>query len=121
MRFRKVRFGALSIDDWELSDGQTWCLLGGNASGKSQLAALAAGERDPEEGCITERPERARLVSFEEEQARYERELKNDDTDYLDRIDAGTTRWVWMCLRMRSRLGSGMGTMPTLGSMVANG
>lgn len=91
MRFRKVRFGALSIDDWELSDGQTWCLLGGNASGKSQLAALAAGERDPEEGCILDRPARARLVSFEEEQARYERELKNDDTDYLDRIDAGTT------------------------------
>jgi len=71
--------------------GETWCILGSNASGKGLLAALLTKEESPEYGEIINAPQHVRSVSFEDQQAVYELQLRNDDTDYLDRIDHGTT------------------------------
>ncbi len=71
--------------------GETWCILGSNASGKGLLASLLCRAESPEAGDIIDAPLRIRCVSFENQQAFYELELRNDDTDFLDRIDPGTT------------------------------
>ncbi len=91
MRLVKIRHKSLSIDHWETAPEETWCLLGGNASGKGMLADLISGETTPETGQIENAPTDVRVASFERQQAVYEDELRNDDTDYLDRIDTGTT------------------------------
>lgn len=90
MRLRSVSYGILQIDDWNIQSEEAWCILGGNASGKSQLATVLS-EDVQFEGQIDEPLKRCASVSLESLQAEYERELANDDTDFLDRIDYGST------------------------------
>lgn len=68
-----------------------WCFLGGNGSGKSLLAAALAGRMEPSEGRVLDAPRRRDLVSFEATQARYEAELRADDTNFTDEVDAGSS------------------------------
>ncbi|EDY81492.1 ABC transporter, ATP-binding protein [Verrucomicrobiia bacterium DG1235] len=91
MRIKSLKRGPLTIDDWTIDSRDTWCVLGGNASGKSLLAAVLAGEISPEAGSIQERPKRCSLISFESLQNEYEQELAKDDSDFLDRIDYGSS------------------------------
>lgn len=91
MRLESIRHRELAIDSWTLRPGQTWCVWGGNGSGKSQLAALVAGKDEPRSGQVLERPARVSWVSFETQQARFEEELRNDETDITDSVDIGTT------------------------------
>ncbi|MEM9161151.1 MAG: ATP-binding cassette domain-containing protein [Verrucomicrobiota bacterium] len=90
MRLRSLKFRKLKVDSWDLPLSQTWCILGGNGSGKSLLASLIAGESKPDSGEILDLPPRVGWASFETQQATYEHELENDDTDFLDRIDTGS-------------------------------
>ena len=62
--------------------GQSWGVVGRNGGGKTSLAASLT-----ESGQFT----RSALVSFEVEDALLEREIREDDTDFLDRIDPGRT------------------------------
>ncbi|MEJ6560147.1 MAG: ATP-binding cassette domain-containing protein [Akkermansiaceae bacterium] len=62
---------------FDLQDSHTG-IIGRNGSGKSQFAAALA-ESSPD----------SVLVSFETEDALLEREIREDDTDFLDRIDPG--------------------------------
>lgn len=91
MLLEDLRYRNLRIDRWETAPGETWCLIGGNASGKSLLASLLSGDSSPESGTIDQLSERVSWASFEVQQSTYEAELENDDTDYLDRIDHGST------------------------------
>ncbi|TXR54667.1 molybdate ABC transporter ATP-binding protein ModF [Reinekea thalattae] len=77
--------------NWSIEAGQSWALLGTNASGKSTLAKLICGELDASKGELTERPHRAISVSLENQQAIYEQELYRDDSDFMDRIDHGSS------------------------------
>ena len=63
----------------EVSPGDIWSILGSNASGLDTLFNGWAGHLP---GIHT--------VSFKDQQAVYEAELKKDDTDFLDRLDPGT-------------------------------
>lgn len=91
MKFRKVTAASLHLGDWEIEPGQSLCVYGGNASGKSLLAELCAGVRNPESGTIEGARPSVAFLSFESQQADYERELQNDDSDFLDRMDFGST------------------------------
>ena len=91
MILHKLRLGPLRIDDWTIDARHTWCLLGGNASGKSLLAEVICDPSILASGEVLDPPRRPALVSFETIQASYEWELKHDDTDFLDRIDYGST------------------------------
>lgn len=91
MILKILHYRTLQIDHWEIHSGETWCLLGGNASGKGLLATLLTGKEKPEKGEIIDLPAPTIWASFERQQEIYERELKNDETDYLDRFDPGTT------------------------------
>ncbi|VFQ43747.1 ATP-binding cassette domain-containing protein [Desulfoluna butyratoxydans] len=72
-----------------LSPGQVWAVTGPNGSGKSALGTLLAGKAEPTSGSLTGRPEAVGHLSFEEHLATIEREIREDDTDYMDRIDPG--------------------------------
>lgn len=91
MRFRSVRHGGLSIDEWVVQEDESWVLLGRNGSGKRLLATLIMSGRQPEQGCIEALPATVQLLSFETQQAFYEHELYLDDTDFMDQLDPGTT------------------------------
>lgn len=81
----------LKIDFWEMPDDGFCTLIGNNASGKSTLANIIAGLERPEQGKLRDAPLLTRIVSLESQQELYEEELKNDDTDFMDRIDHGST------------------------------
>lgn len=91
MRISDLKASSLYIQDWEIQSGEAWCILGGNASGKGLLASVLTGELKPESGEIDELPRPVSWVSFEQQHAFYEEELRNDDTDFIDRLDTGST------------------------------
>lgn len=91
MRIQKLQTNALHLSDWDLLPEQIWCVLGNNASGKSQLAAALCGEPLAGEVQIEDAPASAAWVGFETLQSQYEAQLAQDDTDFLDRQDHGST------------------------------
>lgn len=91
MRISRLNASFLFIQDWEIQSGESWCILGGNASGKGLLASILTGELKPESGEIDGLPLPASCVSFEQQHAFYEEQLRNDDTDFIDRLDTGST------------------------------
>lgn len=63
----------------EIKAGESWGIVGRNGSGKTTLATALAEKYE------------AALVSFELEDALLEREIREDDSEFLDRIDFGRT------------------------------
>ncbi|MFT6863754.1 MAG: molybdate transport system ATP-binding protein [Akkermansiaceae bacterium] len=66
-------------DGIQIGVGRSWAIIGRNGSGKSTLAARIAAEHG------------GTLVSFELENELLEREIREDDSEFLDRIDFGRT------------------------------
>ncbi|MBT8045337.1 MAG: ATP-binding cassette domain-containing protein, partial [Verrucomicrobiae bacterium] len=82
---------SVGVDRFAILPGQHWGVIGGNGSGKSTFAAmlssastLAEAQRHPE-------LEKILTVSFEDEQKLLEREIYEDDSEALDKIDTGRT------------------------------
>ena len=90
LEIQGLHSGELTIDSFAVRDGQIWCVLGGNNSGVQVLPALLSGKIDAGEYDQVRVPEDFRVVSFSGQQELYEKEVRNDDSDYLDRIDPGT-------------------------------
>ncbi|YCM43776.1 molybdate ABC transporter ATP-binding protein ModF [Verrucomicrobiaceae bacterium 227] len=67
---------------FEILAGEAWGVVGRNGSGKSGLAVRISGA---DEGAFTRRA----LVSFELEDALLEREIREDDSEFLDKQDPG--------------------------------
>jgi molybdate transport system ATP-binding protein len=65
------------VSDFEVKPGRSLGVVGRNGSGKTTLAATLAKEHD------------GTLVSFELENELLEREIREDDSEFLDRIDFG--------------------------------
>ncbi len=87
MIFQQFHTQHLNIKHWSLEPGQCWAVLGRNGSGKKLLAQAILDQL----ALAQNQHLKAKLLSFEQQQAFYEEELKNDDTDFLDRLDPGTT------------------------------
>jgi len=76
--------------NWHIPAGQSWVVLGTNASGKSTLARLLTGDLACTRGRIEDQNHSAAWVSLESQQELYERELYRDDTDFMEQFDDGT-------------------------------
>jgi molybdate transport system ATP-binding protein len=81
---------SLEIDHFTAHKGEAWCLLGQNHSGIDQFIQLfSITDSSSFSGNIV-LPTSPAIVSFSRQQEIFEEELKNDDTDFLDKIDPGT-------------------------------
>lgn len=90
MQIQNLRLENLQIDKLITHPGESWCLYGGNQSGIDDLIELFSAKNGKVAADILELPEKLGILSFRIQQEIFEEELRNDDTDYLDRFDPGT-------------------------------
>jgi len=81
---------SLTIKNWDIAPDQHWGLFSTNTQTTHLLAALFSGTIQAESGQILNMPH-YEIVSLEEQQALLAEEIANDDTDFMDRIDTGST------------------------------
>lgn len=77
---------SVKVPRFSMRPGEHWAIIGGNGSGKSTFASMLADE-SLAESCL----EKILTVSFEREQALLEREIYEDDSEFMDKIDHGRT------------------------------
>ncbi len=90
MRIEKLHHPKISVDALTTTPGQTWCLYGDNRSGLDDLIEILSGRLSDCSAHLLQLPERLGVLSFRQEQERFEEELRNDDSDFLDHPDPGT-------------------------------
>ncbi|MCQ9100601.1 molybdate ABC transporter ATP-binding protein ModF [Vibrio alginolyticus] len=81
----------LFIDDWKINTQQSWGIFSADGDIGSLLGDLICDEMSPDSGEIELNGLSVAQVSLSEQQRLLERELEKDDTDFLDRIDQGST------------------------------
>ena len=74
-----------------LRAGECWGVIGGNGSGKSLFAEALTGEAELPGYVRQSALRKVICVSFEDEQSLLEREIYEDDSEFMDRIDHGRT------------------------------
>jgi molybdate transport system ATP-binding protein len=91
MLLQDIKTDQLQIEQWEMQPDQCWAVLARNGSGKQMLTGVITGESLLNTGSVTHNLANIGVLSFETQQALYEHELKIDDSDFMDRLDPGTT------------------------------
>ena len=91
MQLLNLRTPHLNIAHWRLHSDECWAVLGRNGSGKRHLANILTGKTEFYSGSIDMSYRQVTLLSFEQQQAFYEQELHNDDTEFMDMLDPGTS------------------------------
>lgn len=83
----------LQIKHLKTSPGQSWCFYGENNSSIHHFMLLLEGQLSDAQSSakVLELDKNPGILSFRAQQELYEEELRNDDTDFLDRIDPGTS------------------------------
>jgi len=81
----------VAVAQFEMQAGEHWAVIGGNGAGKSTFAAMLAGEIKLDDTQRITPYERVFSISFEEEQRLLEREIYEDDSEWLNKIDQGRT------------------------------
>lgn len=90
MRIDNFRHKDLQIDAFLTKPGEAWCLFGENRSGIDSFIDLLSGKLVDFSAEILHLPEQPCILSFQVQQEIYEEELRNDESDFLDRMDPGT-------------------------------
>ena len=85
-----LRHPHLNIDRLTVDPGQRWCFWGTARSGINEFLALLEGRLSDWSAERYEPPDSASIISFAIQQDIFEEELRNDDSDFLDRPDPGT-------------------------------
>ena len=90
MKIENIKTPDLNIPLFEAVPGQFWCILGQNRSGiDSFFSLLFPGHAKIPDAQIC-LPKDMGIFSFAGQQEVFEQELKNNDTDFMDRLDPGT-------------------------------
>lgn len=90
MRINNFRHPDLHIDEFASAPGEAWCVFGENHSGIDRLIELLAGQLTDGRADILVLPDRPGVLTFRRQQALFEEEIRNDDSDFLNRTDPGT-------------------------------
>ncbi|AIW18694.1 molybdate ABC transporter ATP-binding protein ModF [Vibrio coralliilyticus] len=81
----------LEIKDWAIEEGQSWGVFSTEGDIGSALGCLLCGESEIKQGYMELSDGKVSQVSLVEQQRLLEEELAKDDTDFLDRIDKGSS------------------------------
>ncbi|UJF17351.1 molybdate ABC transporter ATP-binding protein ModF [Vibrio sp. SS-MA-C1-2] len=81
----------LNISNWTIHSGQSWGVFTTGGDIGSALGALLCQELTIDKGTLSLSGGKVAQVSLVEQQRLLDQELAKDDTDFLDRIDNGTT------------------------------
>lgn len=94
MRIQGIRISnstaSLSIKDWQLGE-EHWGILTTSSDSNRLLEQLLMGDVEPESGELSDLTDSIECVSLYEQQKLLERELANDETDFQDSIDYGSS------------------------------
>lgn len=83
----------LAVAEFKIMAGEHWAVIGGNGSGKSMFARMLSGEKNLRCDQRVTPFEKVLSVSFEKEQGLLEREIYEDDSEYLNKVDQGRTTY----------------------------
>ncbi len=81
----------IDVQKWTIEPGHTWGIFSAEGDIGSLLGDLLCGELLPSSGKVDLGGLKVAQVSLSEQQRLLELELKKNDTDFLDRIDYGST------------------------------
>ena len=81
----------LQINNWLIKEKQSWAIFSIEGDIAELLANLLRGKLTLTAGKITGNIGKVALVSLAEQQRLLEDEIANDDTDFLDKIDPGSS------------------------------
>ncbi len=81
----------LEIEEWVVEAGQSWGIFSPDGDVGALLGDLLCGQSVAASGRIDVGAGRVAQVSLVEQQRLLEREIADDDSDFLDRIDTGTS------------------------------
>ena len=90
MNIRNFQHQELAIDSFHTAPGQSWCVFGANHSGIDSFIDLLAGKLAHYRADLLDLPQDPGILSFRAQQEVFENEIRNDDSDFLDRTDPGT-------------------------------
>lgn len=91
LQISKLQHPLLHIEDFRINAGECWAVIGRNGAGKQHLSQLLAGKLEVEKDCLQHSFGRIRILSFEAQQALYEKDLRDDDSEFMEGQDSGTT------------------------------
>lgn len=81
----------LSIDDWSLKPDQHWAIFSTYSHCGSLLGRILMGDLDCESLNISNLPKNIGWVSLYQQQTLLDKELAEDDTDFMDHLDYGSS------------------------------
>ncbi len=81
----------LTIDNWSIADNESWGVFSTEGDIGSALGCLLCDELDVTAGVVSKGEGKIAQVSLVEQQRLLEDEIAKDDTDFLDRIDKGSS------------------------------
>ncbi len=93
----------LDIQHWHIDSGHTWGIFSAEGDIGSLLGDLLCGELLPTNGKLDFGRLKVAQVSLSEQQRLLDIELEKDDTDFLDRIDQGTTVYTLIFERCQNQ------------------
>ncbi len=80
----------LVINQWQVNPGECWAVIGRNGAGKQHLTQLLTGKAVLQKGTFSHGFDKVGLLSFEMQQAFFEQEIRNDDSEFMEGADIGT-------------------------------
>ncbi|EGA70463.1 ABC transporter ATP-binding protein [Vibrio sinaloensis DSM 21326] len=81
----------LNIHDWQIYNGESWAVFSTEGDIGSALGCLLCGELPVDAEQLTMTQGKVAQVSLVEQQRLLEEEIAKDETDFLDKIDQGTS------------------------------
>ena len=90
LEISQLAMAGLHIDSFQVLSQEAWVVIGSNNSGMNDFVSLLSHKDDQSNADGVKLHEKLTFVSFAGQQELFEKELKEDDSDFLNYPDPGT-------------------------------